>query len=814
MRRRYTAQAFGLMLVVSCLAWGGGVVGVREAAAQTGEQRARLMRKAEVLQEQQMSERMAVETRAAQLRLPVRTLYDDGTVLELQRFVDGLPVFYVTSNLEEARAVSADRLWPGGDAGLALTGAGVTVGLWDGGAVRTDHVELAGRTSKGDQAYSVSGHATHVAGTIMAAGVDPAAQGMAGGAQLQFFDFSRDRAEMATAAAQGLRLSNHSYGQAFGWIANLRGDGRWGWLGNTAVSATVDYRFGSYDWMAAEWDDIAYHAPHYLMVKAAGNDRGQGPVPGEPHWVLDRELSQWVLSTEARERDGGPLGYASITDAGNAKNVLTVGAAASMSGPYTRPDDVQMTSFSGWGPTDDGRLKPDLVTDGVDVYSTSSAASTAYAPMTGTSSAAPVATGSVALLLELERTLRGANPYRSSTLKALLVHTADEAGAHPGPDYAFGWGLLNTYRAARVMQQSAQHDDFNIREAPLAQGGALAIPVYTDGSEPLRVTIAWIDPAGAPAPAAAGPQPPALVDDLDLRIVGPGGTYYLPWTLDPARPDAPAALADNVRDNVEQVLVAAPAPGWYTVQVTHKGLLDAGQQVVSVVVTGGGPEAPGVAVEARAFLQGPYASGAMTTALNAAGLLPTEHPYGDAPWQHRGAERVDPAFFQNHPDVVDWVLLELRTAPHADSTAAARAAFVTGDGRIVDLDGDGPVRFDALAPGAYYVVVHHRNHLAAMSPAPVDAADGTGVVDFTTGAAYGGSALAPLDDGAFGLPAGDADADGQVIAVDYQSHWRPQNGGPRGYFSADFDLDGVVMATDYQRCWRTNNGREATVPRR
>ena len=67
------------------------------------------------------------------------------------------------------------------------------------------------------------------------------------------------------------------------------------------------------------------------------------------------------------------------------------------------------------------------------------------------------------------------------------------------------------------------------------------------------------------------------------------------------------------------------------------------------------------------------------------------------------------------PDIVDWVLIELRTGTASGTKVGTRAAFLKSDGTIVDIDGTSPVRFAGLTEGNYYVVVRHRNHLAIMS---------------------------------------------------------------------------------------------------
>ena len=111
-----------------------------------------------------------------------------------------------------------------------------------------------------------------------------------------------------------------------------------------------------------------------------------------------------------------------------------------------------MSSFSGWGPTDDGRIKPDICANGVGLYSSYSGSDTQYASISGTSMATPNLSGSLLLLQQHYQNLFGTGSFmRSATLKGLVIHTADEAGSNPGPDYKFGWGLANMATAAQAI---------------------------------------------------------------------------------------------------------------------------------------------------------------------------------------------------------------------------------------------------------------------------------------------------------------------------------------------------------------------------
>jgi hypothetical protein len=392
---------------------------------------------------------------------------------------------------------------------------------------------------------------------MIASGVVATAKGMSYAASLRAFEWTNDLSEMSAEAAAGALLSNHSYGYICGWYYS----GNWSWYGDPAVSNVEDYKFGFYSDDCESVDDIAFLNPFYLICKSAGNDRGDYNGSGP------------------QEMDGGADGYDCVGDMGNAKNILTVGAIDDIPSGYSTPSSVVMSSFSGWGPSDDGRIKPDIVANGIGLYSCFKTNNTAYGTYSGTSMATPNACGSLMLLQQHYNTLNSAF-MRSATLKGLAIHTADEAGTANGPDYRFGWGLLNTSTAAQVISQRNQISQIN--EATLNNGGTYTLNVNSTGAEPMKVTLCWTDRKGTPTAPLLNPTTLMLVNDLDLRVDG----TYQPWVLNPASPSTAATSGDNTRDNVEQVYIASPSAGSHSITVTHKGTLSGGSQNFSIIVTG------------------------------------------------------------------------------------------------------------------------------------------------------------------------------------------------------------------------------------
>ena len=509
--------------------------------------------------------------------VPLREVFSDGRITELVSVSGDGPAVKTTFNEVAAQSVSADALWPGGSAGLNLNGSGVVLYEWDGGEVRGSHVELFGAvTWADDTSPGLSNHSTHVAGTMVAIGAYPSSRGMAFAASVQAYDWLNDTAEMAAAGAAGALISNHSYGWIRGWYF----DGLyWRWYGTPSISETEDWHFGFYDSSAQAWDQVAYNAPYYLICKSAGNDRNDTHVGG--HYAI---YGGWVWSTQARDGDGGALGYDTIGQQGCAKNILTVGAVHDVTSGYASPAGVAVTSFTGWGPTDDGRIKPDIVANGIGLLSTVATSDVSYASYSGTSMASPSAAASLGLLVQHYRATHGGTDMRAATLKGLVIYTADECGAADGPDYQFGWGLLNARAAAEHITLDASNNAA-IQQLSLSQGQTIRQTMISDGLTPIKALIIWTDPPGTPGPASLDPPTPMLVNDLDLRIIGPGNTVYEPWVLDPATPAAPATRGDNMRDNVELVVIVAPVPGVYRLEITHKGTLYNGSQDFALITS-------------------------------------------------------------------------------------------------------------------------------------------------------------------------------------------------------------------------------------
>ncbi len=520
----------------------------------------------------------------------------DGRTLTLQGIDESQnPIYYIThGQVSPSACTRTNSLYAGGSLGVSLSGASSNIrnklGLWDGGLIRTTHQEFGNnRIKQIDSPAYLNEHATHVAGILMGTGVNKKARGMAFGSNLKIWDFSDDVSEMAF-AANGLLVSNHSYGVLAGWVFNPDRNGivfvddklKWEWWGDTTISKSEDYRFGFYDKKSSEIDKIAYNAPYYLIVKSADNKRNEnGPPAGVPYYLRNTNTK----STVSRNKNDG---YDTIPMDGNAKNILTVGAIDGGDIVPTKPSDIKMSAYSSWGPTDDGRIKPDLVGVGEAIFSASANGDDSYATYSGTSVSAPNVSGSLLLLQEYYTKQNYGFTMRASTLKGLTIHTANECGTSQGPDYQYGWGLLNIERAAEVIANKTQNHF--ITESVLYRNSTNSFQLVASGKSPLVATICWTDPEASPTdvkPENLNNRKPKLINDLDIRIVDEQG-IFLPWVLNPDAPNQAATQGDNIRDNVEQIYIEKPVAGrTYTITVNHKGSSLKGDiQYYSLIVSG------------------------------------------------------------------------------------------------------------------------------------------------------------------------------------------------------------------------------------
>ncbi len=565
------------------------------------EQRQQAVSKVKELEDRR---RRAGEAAARARGLPNRTEYPDGRVQEVVG-VDhrGRPLYRTTHNANAAISSGANIL---NASPYFLNGTtDLRAGVWDGGRGRVSHQEFGGRVVARDGVGSID-HATHVIGTMAAAGVVPSARGVAGSMRIDSYDWVNDMSEMmgvaattstsALGGADSLLVSNHSYGYISGWnyVAGGSPFRLWEWWGDSGGIEAVESNFGVYNVYARDADSLAYGAPYYLMVRSGGNDRSNNPSSGQS--VSLTPGGEEVVSYNPSIHPAGDGVYRGGFDTMGfdalAKNVLTVGAVAdAVTGGVRDASRGLITTFSSFGPTDDGRIKPDLVANGETLYSTLSSGDSSYGTSSGTSMAAPGVAG-VAMLLAQDYISRYGEAMRASTLKGLLIHTADDLG-EPGPDYKYGWGLLNAQRAVDMIRDGhSSPAKKRITEGTMTRFGSAQNHSFTwDGGSPLRVTLSWTDPAGL-ATTTNDLRSARLRHNLNLRLISPSGVSYFPYvmpfvgTWTQASMDMPATTGINNTDNVEQVYLSTPIEnGIWTVEVVRGGSFTSNQDY-SLLITG------------------------------------------------------------------------------------------------------------------------------------------------------------------------------------------------------------------------------------
>lgn len=413
-----------------------------------------------------------------------------------------------------------------------LDGSGITVCVYDGGMVDAAHTDFSGRITLGETGATAD-HPTHVAGSVGGSGAlsGGSYRGMAPGCNLVSYQYEACDPYCLYNSPQDIEANytsarnTHSADIATNSIGS-----------NTAANGYDCAWEGDYELVSQLLDNIVRGSlgNPFTVLFAAGNERGYG-----------------TCGTT----------YSTMGVPGCAKNVITVGAT----------DDADaMTNFSSWGPTDDGRVKPEVCAPGSSIYSTLPGNS--YGSMSGTSMATPITSGCTALMLEqFNLSYPGLTPL-PSTLKALLINTAVDRG-NTGPDYVYGYGRIDIQAAVdAVIAGKFLEDQLATGETDLI---AFEVPASTPS---LRVSLAWMDPAATPL------ANPTLVNDLDIALISPSSTNYYPYVLNPASPSATAGTGVNHRDNTEQIVVANPTAGTWSIRVNATSL-PSGPQTYSLAAS-------------------------------------------------------------------------------------------------------------------------------------------------------------------------------------------------------------------------------------
>ncbi|HXB91695.1 MAG TPA: S8 family serine peptidase, partial [Puia sp.] len=428
-------------------------------------------------------------------------------------FIASQPMKPRALNYNNRAAHGAEAL--GAPSGRNLQGNGVTLGIGDDSDPYT-HVDFTGRLIERFPATSAT-HGVHTSGSLAGGGIlDPRYKGMAPQATL----ISQYYTDILINAPTYLNdydmvLTSNSYT-------------------DYAIGCNSD---GEYDGLANYTDAQLYSFPTLLHGFASGNDGFLTCTPFPPQFATIKSGFQC------------------------AKNVLTVGDINNFNN--------SANPVSSCGPTNDGRLKPEIVTGGVNV--TSTFPNNTYGLETGTSMASPAAIGTLALIVERYRQLHGGSDPPAALLKALACNTANDMG-NPGPDFQFGFGSLNG-RAAIEAMENGQYRIGTVNNNGSQSYTLTGIPA---GLQQVRIMLYWPDYPAAPFAGSA------LVNNLDLTVTSPDAVTHHPLILNPSPAhvnDIAVEGIDNL-NNIEQVVVNNPPGGTFTITVNGTDIPTGSQNFV------------------------------------------------------------------------------------------------------------------------------------------------------------------------------------------------------------------------------------------
>lgn len=386
--------------------------------------------------------------------------------------------------------------------GRNYTGDGIGVVVRDDGVVGP-HIDFHGRINNSQASGVGNTHGDGVAGILAGAGnLDPTKRGMAAGSEIYVTNYSSSFLDAATTGfidSGAAQITNSSYGNGCN-------------AGYTTVAQTVDAQTNG---------NLSL-----LHVFSAGNSNGNNCGYGAG--------GQWGNITGGHKQG---------------KNVIATANVFS---------DGGLVSSSSRGPAYDGRIKPDITAHGQGQLSTDE--NNGYLSFGGTSGAAPGIAGVSAQLYEAYMDLNGGAMPESALIKAALLNTANDYG-NVGPDFKFGWGLVNGLRAVKLLEDGRYLDD-NISQGN-TNNHTINIP---PGTKQVRFMLYWNDPAATSGASVA------LVNDLDLKVTDPFNNENLPWVLDsspnPVTLDFPATNGEDHLNNMEQVQIDEPRAGDYILEVS------------------------------------------------------------------------------------------------------------------------------------------------------------------------------------------------------------------------------------------------------
>jgi len=451
-------------------------------------------------------------------QLRVRVPKDKINELLLFPFVKYVEEIEAPSEPEDTRGRSLHRsnlISSGYSTGLHYDGSGVSVSLADDGEVGP-HIDFEGRITQLISTGAGGSHGDMTAGILGGSGnLNPSMQGMASGAHLYIHDVN-----------DGVNPYDHIY-NAVNYY-NLYG----------AVITSTSYSQGcnDYNTISSTGDMIAHENPYFNFVYSAGN-RGQDDC-----------------------------GYGTNAAWGTITGGFKQGKNAIACGNLDAYGVLDATSSR--GPAEDGRVKPDICANGKNQNSTLD--NNRYQVGGGTSAACPGIAGITAQLVQAYREMHSGDEAPSALLKGAMLNSAEDIG-NPGPDFTYGWGRVNAFRALTTLQDNRYILDSISQSATKIH--SIQVP---SNVKQMKCMLYWLDIEGDPLAAIA------LVNDLDLIVKDPSNTPYEPWILDPtpviSNITSYAVRGNDHLNNMEQVTIDNPAAGSYSVEVAGGLITSSSQQ--------------------------------------------------------------------------------------------------------------------------------------------------------------------------------------------------------------------------------------------